>query len=74
MFLGKGVLKICNKFTREHLSRNVIFIEIALRQWCSPGNSLDIFRTGFYKNTSGGMLLNKNKGHKLMAMMKSPHA
>ena len=69
--LGKGVLKICNKFTREHPCRSVIsiklqssFIEITLRHGCSPVNLLHIFRTHFYKNTSGGLLLgmeaNKN--------------
>ena len=60
MFLGKGVLKICNLFTVEHLCRSVIliklqsnFIEIALRHGCSHVNLLHIFRTPFPKNTSG---------------------
>ena len=65
VFLGKGVLKICNKFTGEHPCRSVIsinllcnFIEIALRRGCSPANLLHIFRTPFLDNTSGWLLLN----------------
>ena len=51
VFLGKGVLKICSKFTGEHPHRNVIsiklccFIEITLWHGCSPENLLHIFRT-----------------------------
>ena len=68
VFLGKGVLKICSKFT-EHPSRIVIsiklpcnFIEIALRHGCSV-NLLLIFRTPFTKNISGQLLLeNGNYG------------
>ena len=66
VFLGKGVLKICSKFTAEHPCQSVIsiklqsnFIEIALRHGCSPVNLLHIFRTPFLKNTSGWLLLNK---------------
>ena len=33
------------------------FVEITLRHGCSPVNLLDIFRTLFPKNTSGGLLL-----------------
>ena len=33
------------------------FIDIALRHGCSPVNLLHIFRTAFYKNTSGWLLL-----------------
>ena len=61
MFLKKVVLKICSKFTGEHLCRSVNsiklhsnFIEIVLRHGCSPVNLLHIFRTLFFKNTSGG--------------------
>ena len=64
VFLGKGVLKICSKFTRDHPYRNVISIklqsnciEITLRYVCSPVNYLHILRTPFYKNTSGWLLL-----------------
>ena len=64
VFLGKDVLKICSKFTGEHPCRSVIsikllcnFIEIALRHGCSPVNLLHTFRTPFYKNTYGGLLL-----------------
>ena len=64
VFLGKGVLKICNKFTGEHPCRSVIsiklqsnFFEIALRHGCSPVNLLHIFRTPFLINTLGWLLL-----------------
>ena len=65
VFLGKGVLKICNKFTGEHPCRSVIsinllcnFTKIALRRGCSLANLLHIFRTPFLDNTSGWLLLN----------------
>ena len=58
VFLGKGVLKICSKFTGEHPFRSVIsiklqsnFTEIALRHGCSPANLLHIFITPFPMNT-----------------------
>ena len=64
VFLGKGVLKICSKFTGEHPCRSVIsinlqskFIEIALRHRCSPVHLLYIFRKPFPRNTSGWLLL-----------------
>ena len=64
VFLGKGVLKISSKYTRENPCRSVIlikllcnFIEITLRHGCSHVNLLDTFRTSFSKNTSGGLLL-----------------
>ena len=64
VFLGKGVLKLCIKFTREQPYQNVIsikllynFIEIALRHGCSPVNLQHILRTPFQKNTSGWLLL-----------------
>ena len=54
VFLGKRVLKICSKFTREHpcwiaISIKLLcnFIEITLRHGCSPINLLHIFRTLF---------------------------
>ena len=59
VFLAKGVLKICSKFTREHPCQNAIsiklfynFIEIALQHGCSPVNFLHIFITPFPRNTS----------------------
>ena len=59
MFLGKGVLKICSKYTGEHLCRSAFsmklqsnFIEIALRHGCSAVNLMHIFRIPFPKNTS----------------------
>ena len=64
MFLRKGVLKICSKFTGGHSCRSVIsiklqsnFIEIILCHGCSPANLLHVFRTPFPKNTSGRLLL-----------------
>ena len=64
VFLGKGVLKICNTFTGEHPCRCAIsttlqsnFVEITLLHGCSPVNLLHIFRTHVPKNTSGRLLL-----------------
>ena len=64
MFLGKGVLKICSKFTEEHPWRSGIlgklqsnFTEMALRLGCSPVNLWHVFRAPFFKNTSGRLLL-----------------
>ena len=64
VFLGKGVLKICSKFTPEQPTRSVIFIkllcdfiEITLRLRCSPVTLLHIFRTPFPKNTSRRLVL-----------------
>ena len=64
VFLGKGVLKICSKFTGEHPCRSAIsikllcnFIEITFRHGCSPVNLQHIFRTPFLKDTSGTLLL-----------------
>ena len=58
MFLRKGVLKICSKYTGEHPCRSVIsnFIEITLRHGCSPVNLLHTFRTPFSRNTSEWLL------------------
>ena len=63
VFLWKGILKMCNKFTTEHLCQSVIsikllcnFIEIALWHGCSPVNLLHIFRTPLSKNTCGRLL------------------
>ena len=66
VFLRKGVLKICIKFTGEHLCRSVIsiklqsnFIEIALRYGCSPEDLLHIFRRPSPRNTPGRLLLQR---------------
>ena len=63
VFLRKGVLKRCSKFTGEHPGRSVIstillcnFIEITPRHECSSVNLLHIFRTPFPKNIYGGLL------------------
>ena len=64
VFLEKGVLKKCSKFTRGHPCRSAIsikflenFVEMALRHGCSPVNLLHIFRIPFPNNTSGRLLL-----------------
>ena len=64
VFLGKGVVKICRKFTGEHPCQSAIsikllcnIIEIILWHGCSPVNVLHIFRTPFPRNTSGWLLL-----------------
>ena len=58
VFLRKGILNVCSKFTGEHPCRSVIsiklqsnFIEIALRHGFSPVNLLHLFRTPFLNNT-----------------------
>ena len=64
VFVGKGVLKICSKFTGEHPCRSAMsiklqskLIEITLRHGCSPKNLQHIFKTLFLKKTSGRLLL-----------------
>ena len=64
VFLVNGVLQICSKFTGEHPYRSPIsmklpsnFIEIALRNGCSPVNLLHIFRKAFPNDISGWLLL-----------------
>ena len=66
MFLRKGWLKICSKFTGEHTCRSVIliklqsnFIEISLRHGCFPVNLLHLFRTLFSRNTSEWLFLKR---------------
>ena len=63
-FLGRGVLKLCNRFTGEHRCRSAISmklqsncIEITLWYGCSPVNFLHNFRTSFLMNSSGRLLL-----------------
>ena len=75
VFFGKGVMKLCNKFTGEFPYRCVIsikllcnFIEIALRYGCYPVNLLHIFRTSFYKNTSGRLLLSTKENHNILQL------
>ena len=53
MFLGKGVLKICSKFTGEH----PCWSAISIRHVFSPVKSLHIFRTPFLKNISGWLVV-----------------
>ena len=57
VFLSKGVLKICSKFTGEHSCRSVSnFIKITLPYSWSPVNLLHIFRIPFPRNSSGWLL------------------
>ena len=64
MLLGKGILKICSKFTGEHPCWSTIsikllcnFNKITVWHGCSRINLLHIFRMPFPKNISGGLLL-----------------
>ena len=64
VFLRKGVLKICSKFTGEDPCQSVIskkaqsnFIEITLWHGCSPVNSPHIFRASFSRKAFGGLPL-----------------
>ena len=63
LFSGNIVLKICSKFTEEHLCRSVVsiklrnnFIETTLWHGCSV-NLPHICRTSFPKNSYGRLLL-----------------
>ena len=64
VFLGKGILNICSKFTGDHPCRSVIsikllcnFIEILLRHGSSLVNLTHVFRAPFPRNTCGWLLL-----------------
>ena len=64
VFLRKNFLKTCSNFTGEHLCQSVKsikllwnFIEIGLRNWCSPLHLLYIFRRPFPRKFSGRLLL-----------------
>ena len=66
VFLGKGVLEICSKFTGEHPCRSAIsikllcnFIKMTLGHGCSPVNWLHIFRTQLFKSNSWWLLWKK---------------
>ena len=67
VFLGKGVLDICSKFTGKHPCQSAVSmklqtnsIETTLLPGCSPVNLLRIFRTYFPKNISEGLLPSKH--------------
>ena len=51
VFLGKGVLKICSKFTEN--------TQNTLRYGCSPVKLLYVFRIPFPRNTTGWLILDK---------------
>ena len=57
VFLEKGVLKICSKFTWEHPCQSIEITPHGFPHGFSPVNLLHIFRTPFPKNTSGRLLL-----------------
>ena len=64
VFICKGVLKLCSKFTGEHPCRSVIliklqsnFIEITLRHGYSSVKLLHVSRTPFPRNASGWLFL-----------------
>ena len=73
VFLRKGVLKICSKFTEKtHAQVWFQWSCFALQlywnrksAWVSPANLLYIFRTPFLKNTSGWLLLDHAESHHL---------
>ena len=78
VFLGKGVLKICSKFTGEHPCQSAISIKlwrnlIEITHWhgCSAVNLLHIFRTPFLKNPSGRMLLSRLLGKRSFPFLKN---
>ena len=64
VFLGRGVLEICSKFTGEHPRRSSISIKLQSNfYWnrCSHVNWQHIFRKLFLKNTCRRLLLNFTK-------------
>ena len=78
VFLGKVALKICSKFTGKQSCRSAIsikllcnFIEISLRHGCSPVNLLHVFRTTFFKDTSGWLLYKIQEQHSSMNTAKT---
>ena len=80
VFLWKGVLEICSKFTGEHPYRSMIlirlqsnFTEITLQHGCSPVKLLVISRTSFPRKISWWLLLplrsSREVGRRLQAIM-----
>ena len=68
--LGKSCSENMQQIYRKHPWGSVIsiklqsnFIEITLRRRYSPVKLLDIFRTSFYKNTYGGLLLSLRRSN-----------
>ena len=60
VFLRKGVLKICSKFTGEHPCRSGISIKLLKSHFSMgafPANLIHNFRISFYKKNYGGRLL-----------------
>ena len=53
VFLGKGALKICSKFTVEHPCQSAVSV-------CTSKFAA-YFQSGFSKNTSGGLLTSNRK-------------
>ena len=71
VFLKKGVLKICSKFTGERptLSCEATLLKSHFRIGV-PVKLLHIFRTPFHKNTSGQLLLNRRRSSIIMTLSK----
>ena len=68
MFFRKRALKICSKFTGEHLCSSVIsmylqyiFVEMKLLHVCFPVNLPHICRKLSHKNTCGGLFFKLQK-------------
>ena len=66
MFLGKGSLQTCSKFTGEHsclsafsIKLETSFIKITIWYGCAPVHLLHIFRTHSLNNTCERLLLDK---------------
>ena len=58
---SENMQQICKRKPTPKCDFNSNFIEITLWYGCSPVNLLHIFRTPFYKNTYGGLLLNSGR-------------
>ena len=61
LFLGKGVLKICSKFTREHPCRSVISIKSQSSVGC-PTKSIQLFLQKSHTQSFYPFYLRKGSG------------
>ena len=60
MFLRKGVLKICSKFTGAYRCRSAISIKLLCNKVAFPVNFANIWRTSFLQNNSLGVVFKKS--------------
>ena len=60
MFLRKGVLKICSKFTGEYPCRSAISIKLLYNKVAFPVNFANIWRTSFLQKNSLGVVFKKS--------------